>query len=37
MQQMGHDIKLLNVEEAVVMATLDLEIKKEKYVQVCIS
>jgi len=34
-KQMEHDLKFLNAEEAVATAKLDLEIKKEAYVQVC--
>jgi len=34
-KQMEHDIKYLNTEEAVAMANLDLDIKKEEYMQVC--
>ena len=33
-KQMEHDIKFLNAEEAVVMAILDLDIRKEEYAQV---
>jgi hypothetical protein len=32
---MEYDIKYLNAEEAVDTANLDLDIKKEEYVQVC--
>ncbi len=32
---MEHDVKISKAEEAVVNATLDLEIRKEEYVQVC--
>jgi len=31
---MEHDVKFLNAKEAVAMATLDLDIRKEEYVQV---
>jgi len=36
-KQMKHDVKYLNAKEAVAMANLDLDIKKEEYVQVCSS
>jgi hypothetical protein len=36
-KQMEHDVKFLNAEEAVATALLDLDIKKEEYVQVCSS
>jgi hypothetical protein len=36
-KQMEHDIKYLNAEEAVATANMDLDIRKEKYVQVCAS
>ena len=34
---MEHDIKFLNAKEAVATATLDLDIRKEEYAQVCSS
>jgi hypothetical protein len=34
-KQMEHDIKFSSAEEAVATALLDLEIKKEEYVQLC--
>jgi hypothetical protein len=34
-RQMEHDVKFLNAEEAVATANIDLEIKKDKYAQVC--
>jgi hypothetical protein len=34
---MEHAVKYLNAEEAVAMANLDLDIKKEDYAQVCAS
>ena len=36
-KQMEHDVKYQNTEEALATANLDLEIKKEEYVQVCTS
>ena len=33
-KQMEHDVKYLNAKEAVATANLDLDIKKEEYVQV---
>ena len=36
-KQIEHDIKFLNAEEAIAMAILDLDIRKEKYAQVCSS
>ncbi len=32
---MEHDIKFQNAKEAVATANLDLDIRKEEYVQVC--
>ncbi len=34
-KQMKHDVKNSKAKEAVVNATLDLEIRKEEYAQVC--
>ena len=34
-KQMEHDVKYQNAKEAVATANLDLEIKKDKYAQVC--
>ena len=34
-KQMEHDVKFSNAKEAVANATLDLEIRKEEYAQVC--
>jgi hypothetical protein len=36
-KQIKHDVKFLKAKEAVAMAILDLDIKKEEYVQVCTS